>query len=75
MRIEISFTTSPSLFIYPTEKKNNEKFYSMKLKVKCHSCLGFSVKSRITYFMKILELENMHIAFTDMHLMKKKFFY
>lgn len=45
----------------------------MKLKVKCHSCLGFSLK-RIIYCIKILELENMHIAFTYMHLMKE-FFY
>lgn len=42
----------------------------MKLKVKCHSCLGFSLK-RITYCIKIFE--NMHIAFTYMHLMKKSF--
>lgn len=66
------FTTSPSSFI-PLQRKTMKKFTAWNWKWSISSS-GFSFKEKNNICIKIFELENMHIAFTYMGLMKKNSF-
>lgn len=73
MSLELSFSQLPPLHVSHWKEKQ-WKILQQESEREVSQLFGIFFKEKEWHCIKMFEIENMHIAFTDMYLMKKNYF-